>query len=470
MSDLVSQPWFWPAVLVVVALPVALLILTEIHASLQRRGSNFVKPVLLLRNYVLPALALLLLISQVESESVEASWSRIIATVLGFLVILFVLSGANAVLFSNAGTDTWRSRLPSIFVDLGRLVVIVISLGVLFSVVWGADVGGLFAALGVTSIVIGLALQNAVGSIIAGLLLLFEQPFQLGDWLDTASAKGRIVEVNWRAVHIDTGNGLQIVPNALLAQGSFKNLTRVQGASYSAALTLTFSTSDSPDGVVAMLVATARDLPTRVPHLEPSAVPLGEGQYRVSVPLLSPADESRTKATLLQRLWYASRRSGLHLDDAQPDTDRQRADVHRELTRVATALHVPGEDIALVESHARLVEYAAGEIVQRAGDTPDALLFIARGHVSLVVETEGGTQALIGELGPGEYFGLTALTRQQVISGAVALTETVLLAIPREAMDAVVRSHPQLARRLGDAIDLRRGLANAAIAGTEQIR
>ena len=55
---------------------------------------------------------------------------------------------------------------------------------------WGANIGGLFAALGVTSIVLGLALQNAVGSIISGLLLLFEQPFQLGDWLTAAAVHG----------------------------------------------------------------------------------------------------------------------------------------------------------------------------------------------------------------------------------------------------------------------------------------
>ncbi len=56
---------------------------------------------------------------------------------------------------------------------------------------WSVDVGGLFAALGVGSIVIGLALQNAVGGIVSGLLLLSEQPFQVGDWLLVNGTKGR---------------------------------------------------------------------------------------------------------------------------------------------------------------------------------------------------------------------------------------------------------------------------------------
>jgi small-conductance mechanosensitive channel len=59
--------------------------------------------------------------------------------------------------------------MPSIFVDLVRLVIIVTGLALMLSRIWDANVGGLFAALGVTSIVIGLALQNSVGSINSGL-------------------------------------------------------------------------------------------------------------------------------------------------------------------------------------------------------------------------------------------------------------------------------------------------------------
>ena len=63
------------------------------------------------------------------------------------------------------------------------------------SYIWGVRVGGLFTALGVTSVVIGLMLQNSVGQIVSGLFMLFEQPFRIDDWLDTATAQGRVVEV-----------------------------------------------------------------------------------------------------------------------------------------------------------------------------------------------------------------------------------------------------------------------------------
>jgi len=226
MSALTGQPWFWPALIVVVGLPLALLLLQELHASLVRRGSAYAKPVRLLRNWVFPIFAIYLLVDQLEHSDVNATWSKISATVVGFLVILLLLSAANAALFGEAQTGTWRGRLPSIFVDLGQFILIIIGIGLLLSWVWGANIGGLVTAVGVTSVVIGLAVQGAVGPIIAGLLLLFEQPFRIGDWLETPTVKGRVVEVNWRAIHIDTFNGIQVVPNATLAAASFTNLSR----------------------------------------------------------------------------------------------------------------------------------------------------------------------------------------------------------------------------------------------------
>ena len=177
MPEFWNQPWFGWAVAIVIGLPVLLIVLTEVHATLERRGSAATRPVLLLRNLVLPLgaiLGLVALVSPVVPDPSEFTWTRVVATVFGFVVIIALLSGVNVVLFSNARPGTWRDRLPSIFVDLGRVLLIVVGLAVLFSWVWGTDVGGLFAALGVTSIVIGLALQNAVGSVVSGLLLLFE--------------------------------------------------------------------------------------------------------------------------------------------------------------------------------------------------------------------------------------------------------------------------------------------------------
>jgi hypothetical protein len=63
----------------------------------------------------------------------------------------------------------------------------------------------------------------------------------------------------------------------------------------------------------------------------------------------------------------------------------------------------------------------------------------------------------------GDFIGGTALTRQRMITGAVALTDTTIVSVPREAMNTVVQQDHRLARQIGDTIDMRRDSARAAL-------
>ena len=62
----------------------------------------------------------------------------------------------NVLVFENAAKESWRSRAPKLFQDLIALLVVVIGAAIVLSVVWRQDFGGLVAALGVGSIVLGL--------------------------------------------------------------------------------------------------------------------------------------------------------------------------------------------------------------------------------------------------------------------------------------------------------------------------
>jgi small-conductance mechanosensitive channel len=214
-----DAPWFYWAVGVSIGFPICLLLLTELHGALRRRGSFLAGPVHVVRN---PATARRPadLACRSHADFGEAtpvvSWRRCSDS-----SCWCCCSGTNATLFQGAPEGTWRKRIPAIFLDVVRFALIAVGVGLILSYIWGAHIGGLFTALGVSSIVLGLTLQNSVGQIISGLFVLFEQPFQLGDWIETPTAKGRVVEVNWRATHINTGGGLLVMPNSVLAAASF---------------------------------------------------------------------------------------------------------------------------------------------------------------------------------------------------------------------------------------------------------
>jgi small-conductance mechanosensitive channel len=475
MGTLTAQPWFWPALAVVVGLPLALLILNEVHGVLTRRGSAYAKPIGLLRNWLLPAAAVYLLIDQLNhggQEGIEhATWAKIAATVVGFVIMLVLLSGANAALFGAATAGSWRSRLPGIFIDLGRLILIIIGIGLLLSWVWGANIGGLITAVGVTSIVIGLAVQNAVGPVISGLLLLFEQPFRIGDHLDTKFGKGRVAEVNWRAVHIDTENGLQIIPNAALAGDAFTNLSRTTAPYFKAKVAFSFAAADPPGLIKSTLLAVADAAPAKFADAKAGVTPLGEHaahpgmvSYRVMVPVASPAEADGTVSLLRQRVWYAAQRAGLHLDNVEPDAERKSAYLNEHVASIAAGLGLDSEAAAAMLADAKVLPFAEGEIIQPVNTIPEAMGFITEGEVGMFAGTPGGGRISLGELGVGDYIGGTSLTRQRMITGVIALTDTTLVSVSRHAMNAIVEKDHRLARQIGEAIEMRRRAAREALA------
>lgn len=462
MADLVGQPWFWPAVIIVVGLPVSLLVLTEVHSTLERRGSPAARVVALLRNFVVPVGAFLLLISQASYLNVDWNWTRVTATVFGFLVILLLINAFNLAFFQTAKKGTWRQRVPSIFVELVRLVLIIVFVALLFSFVWDADIGGLFTALGIGSIVVGLALQNAVGSVISGLLLLFEQPFELGDWLDADGVRGQVVEVNWRSVHIKTDEGIRIVPNANLASSSFVNLSRSTDA-FGISTPLRFSTDDPPQAVIAVCREVARGLPQTVPGEEAIVTPHPKGRYTVYLTLNSPADEFSGPRLFKTRIWYAARRAGLHYDNDLTDSHQSEENYRAALLQIAPALYLSNEDALTFREAVVLERYGAGEVVQARGSVPEGMRFILNGTASLAVRAADGSDISVTELGRLEIIGLTSLTRQAVAAAITAVTDLTVVLVPNEVLDQLVASNPELALDIGTEIDNRRAKSSAVL-------
>ena len=452
----VTDPfWLYWAAGLALGLPLALISLTEWHQFLARRDSALAGPVNLMRSYLVPLAALLVLLVKVARVPAQFTSVEVLATVFGFVMLLLLLSGLNATVFEGAPEDSWRQRVPTIFRDVTRFLLIAVGLAMILSYVWGVRVGGLFTALGVTSVVIGLMLQNSVGQIVSGLFMLFEQPFRIGDWLETPAARGRIVEANWRAVHIHTGHGLQITPNSVLAATSFANLSRPPGA-HKLSITTTFSVADPPDQVCRLLVRVASALPQRKTDVAPTSTAAGAGEYRVSIALKSPADDGAAQATFLRWIWYAARREGLHLDLADDDFSTPARVQKAMQTVVAPALRLSLTDQQSLVPHAKVVRYGTDEIVQYAGEVPRAMTFLVNGSVRLTTTTEDGSVVPLSVVEQGSFLGLTTLTRQPNLSGAYALDEIVALEIDREHIEDLVLRTPSLLQELGRIIEERR--------------
>lgn len=91
----------------------------------------------------------------------------------------------------------------------------------------GVDPVSIIGGLGIFSIAIGFAFQDILSNLLAGMLLLFRQPFEAGDQIEVSEVRGTVQGITIRETQIKTFDGEKlIIPNAEV----YQNIIRVQTA------------------------------------------------------------------------------------------------------------------------------------------------------------------------------------------------------------------------------------------------
>ena len=256
MSELLGEPMsnFWPAMLLAIGFPVALLLLNESIAAGARKNWALTSTLRSLRTLVAPCLAIWMFLQHVLEMPHNNIYVQLIKTLFWISVLYSSLGFVNDVVFGSAQKGSWQERLPKLFRDLVRALLVALGAMVIYSHVWGREIEGALTALGVGSIVIGLALQEPLGNIVSGLMLLFERPLNVGDWISVDGVSGKVIEINWRSVHIETPTReLRIVPNVSLYKGAFSNLSRPTPLRTDS-IEIGFSYDDAPNRVKDILL------------------------------------------------------------------------------------------------------------------------------------------------------------------------------------------------------------------------
>lgn len=122
----------------------------------------------------------------------------------------------------------------------------------------------LIGGLGIGGIAIALASQETLSNFIGSLTLLFDRPFEVGDWIIVDAIEGEVESLGFRSTRIRTGPNSQItLPNSKLVATSVDNLGRRKYRRYLSKLGLEYGTP--PERIEAFCEG-IRELVRRHPH------------------------------------------------------------------------------------------------------------------------------------------------------------------------------------------------------------
>jgi small-conductance mechanosensitive channel len=455
----------WPAVMLAVGFPLVMLVLNESISACERRSLAVARTLRTTRNLVAPSLAVLVFARYVLELPTVSTTMRLIQSAFLVFLLYAALGVVNDLFFGGGREDSWRARVPKLFADLSRAIVVALGALVIYSHVWGREVQGALTALGVGSVVIGLALQEPLGNIVSGLMLLFERPLKVGYWVNAEGVTGKVIEINWRSVHIQTSTReLRIVPNVRIYKGAFSNLSRPTDVR-TEVIQIGFSYDDPPNRVKEVIGALLRKTPGVLSDPAPAIRTVEYGDfsviYKVIFSVARQEELASTRDALMTRLWYVARREGLSIpfpitmeyspgeNPGAPKASPQ--ELLRDHPRFKPAL----KDASVGQPS--VVEFAKDEVVQGKNRHFDGFGLILQGRAALRIVDRHGHYTGVGEIGVGECFGDATVSGTSAEEfSIVALEDLKVMLFDSKTMNDLLNNSPSLAAEIGEAIESRR--------------
>jgi small-conductance mechanosensitive channel len=453
MPDL-TQLSFWPFVLIL-GYPVLAIVVLEFARHLAGRAP-FAAGILRQVSIVLLPTGAIWLILRVLAQLPADNWGvRMAETAFALTSLYLLLRVAQATLMSLADDQV---RVPKLLLDILRIGLSVVCGAVVVSHIWKVDLGHIFAAMGVGSIVLAFALQAFLGNLLSGLGLLSAHKFSIGDWIMVEGKAAKVVEMDWHTVTLMTAAGEKVVvANSTLAKG---NLTVAARDKASVGVPLAFGVDIPPEQVRDAVMEAGRAVPDLAESGGVTCVVTGIGEgtikYNVSLSVANPGILSGPRDEFLSRFWYVAQRRGLRLDPTR--RPRPAADAASRLHMLEEGGAFRRDPVALphLASASAFRRYRRGDLLLTAGaPAPDAF-FIVAGQLAVMVPTGEGDIRL--ELvAAGQLMVL-----REMLEGApspvrvMADQDADVLAIPAQALlDAMDRSQA-VARDINAVAEARR--------------
>jgi len=165
---------------------------------------------------------------------------------------------------------------------VGQVTLYLVSF-LLILTLWRVNVGGILVGAGFLGIVVGMAARQTLGALLAGFVLMFSRPFEIGDWIQVGDSEGIVTDITIVNTRIQTFDGEYVmIPNDVVSSQSLINRSRKGRLRIEVEVGVDYDADAERAAAIAQDAVTELDEPMTVPtpqvvlkRLDDSAVVLG---------------------------------------------------------------------------------------------------------------------------------------------------------------------------------------------------
>jgi len=372
------------------------------------------------------------------------------------------LKTVNTILFSEA--FRFQERIPKLLVDFIRAFLVLFGVALVAADVWGADLGQLLAALGMGSLVLGLALQDVLGGLFSGIALLSSHPFSVGDWIRVGGVEGQVKSVDWRAVSLETKDKyLVMIPNAVIANGEFENFSKPTPM-HRMNVNVEFSIEHPPNHVIQILSTIIENIPDILKNPKPEVYVSGYDtrdtmvvHYEINYFIDNYENKDDGYELLMSKIWYASQREGLRFHPEQPSFPLITTDEILAKLKTLSVFDISDDNLTQLAQNAKIENYGVQEYILTKNSVVTRFYIIVDGIAEQRNEaTEYDKPIATHRLTTGEFFGFSGMvSNENYGESIVAVTDLTVIAIKIEAIRKMLQRNPQIADGLESVIKTR---------------
>lgn len=408
----------------------------------------------------------------VSFYGVKPGWLNFIDTAVILLTTAFVVALLDRYLWDAYFEKKRQKTIPQFLRQVVALFIFVIALLLVLIVVYHAEgyLGALLATSGIVAVVLGFALQDLIGGIIAGIALQISRPYKVGDWLHTQDKYAEVMEINWRSTRLRTNDGIYLdIPNYTIARGTIVNL-HYPSQIHAMRLRVGVHYNVPPNRVKDSLLRAASSAEGVLPDPYPKVFVMDFADssvtYEIKFWMGNHAAYNDVCDAIRTNIWYEFKRQRITIPFPirTLQVERRRQSTVPEGHAEAQAI-LRGEPLFdclndaqldnLLRS-ARINHYGRGERVIEEGAEGDSMFIVLRGSVHVAV-LRNDTNIRLGTMRSGDCFGEMSLLTGEPRSATIrADCDCEVLEISKEVMGEVMRDSPQCLTQLSEILASRK--------------